>query len=966
MTNSPSQAPQSRKRRWDYSSAKRCSDPGVAFLSPSTLSRLVDHHRSQSHVAVHVAVDCLGVGHRKPLTVVDAYPCSSMEADVNANDAATLTRLHPAVEDFLLNMSEISDGATGGDHDVATSSNATTGTHCSDPGTEHVIIEHLDVDKRHVRVGQFLARAEPIHEVSVHSKLCIDLRLLHSDSLMFERSILDCYDDEEVSMCVAGKPRRLVDAMENTPGGGSSRHRALLSLHRSLSGRLVVEGSFIIVVLPPIWSDVGSSLTWDLSLDATSALGGDDSEDVAIFWVDALREVGKEEKHELIPTEQADDGLCCRLDGTEDSYSIRVFCDAGADGSQAETEELSDKEMLHTNCATFPGYEGLIDELLSLATIMYPSAAPTAVLLTGSKGVGLTSMAACIANELVRLSDSPISPIVRNVSAKDILLAAASFIDIKDLIDFVLTPAKRNPEGRRILIIDDLDSVFGIGGEEDLSSHNPERVLAMNAILGAVDTLVEEAAVAVVGDNASKASSVPPPFILGLCCASTEQITSDLVRVGRFEKIVAMSAPTQYQREQLFRAMLAGMPIDVDASEGQSRQSLAMQWAQVLAPRTSGFVASDIRRVCTDALTRAQSRYLCAQMPTPEALGNYSVLRARVQWEDIREAARICVPSLLARLDVTSASIFHEDDIFREELWVDYKAAHEKAWSVFGGYKEVKERVYRTIVSPWSHQVMRQAIEKTPGPGDAQVMQASKNLTWGISPPSGVLFHGESGCGKTMAAYCLATALALPVVKVGTADIFDQWLGGSEAAVRSLFARARSAAPCVLFFDDIDALACNREDVGDSTNVQSRILSTLLNEMDGVSSQSGRGGVLVVAATNRLEAIDSALLRPGRLERHIELLLPTASDIEEILRIHLAKVRLGKGVIPSDLAVRLGKIGASGADVEGVCTGACLYAIRRASSDVSSAGEGIEADTIALEMDDFASALRAVFPEIVV
>eukprot|EP00562_Extubocellulus_spinifer_P018600 CAMPEP_0178588422 /NCGR_PEP_ID=MMETSP0697-20121206/27024_1 /TAXON_ID=265572 /ORGANISM="Extubocellulus spinifer, Strain CCMP396" /LENGTH=338 /DNA_ID=CAMNT_0020224769 /DNA_START=40 /DNA_END=1053 /DNA_ORIENTATION=- len=338
MTNPPSQAPQSRKRRWDwYSSSKRCSvDPGSALLSPSTLSRLVDHHRSQSrHVAVQVAADCLEVGHRKPLTVVDAYPCRSMGGDVNAatntsNDASTSMRLHPAVQDFLLNMSEIqisdcASNATTHTHFLNMSeiqmsdcaSNATADTHYSDPGTEHVVIEHLDVDRRHVRVGQFLAKAEPIHEVSVHNKLYIDLRLLHSDSLLFERSILDCYDDEEVAMCVSGKPRRLVDAMENMPGGGSSRHRALLSLHRSLFGRLVMEGSFISVALPPIWSDVGSSLTWDLSLDATSVLGGDDSEDVAIFRVDALREVGKEEKHELMPTEQADGGFCCRLDGTE-------------------------------------------------------------------------------------------------------------------------------------------------------------------------------------------------------------------------------------------------------------------------------------------------------------------------------------------------------------------------------------------------------------------------------------------------------------------------------------------------------------------------------------------------------------------------------------------------------------------------------------------------------------------------
>jgi SpoVK/Ycf46/Vps4 family AAA+-type ATPase len=187
-------------------------------------------------------------------------------------------------------------------------------------------------------------------------------------------------------------------------------------------------------------------------------------------------------------------------------------------------------------------------------------------------------------------------------------------------------------------------------------------------------------------------------------------------------------------------------------------------------------------------------------------------------------------------------------------------------------------------------------------------------------------------------------------VKVRASDILDQWLGGSEAAVRSLFARARAASPCILFFDEIDAIAATRFDEGSGNDVSSRILTTFLNEMDGISSGVGsQGGVLVVACTNRLEAIDAALLRPGRLDEHVHIPLPLMVDVLEMLHIHLAKVPLGPDVNLNWLADNLVIHSATGADVAGICRDACSSAIRQASGSL---------DDVVVSQHDLQESLR--------
>jgi transitional endoplasmic reticulum ATPase len=235
---------------------------------------------------------------------------------------------------------------------------------------------------------------------------------------------------------------------------------------------------------------------------------------------------------------------------------------------------------------------------------------------------------------------------------------------------------------------------------------------------------------------------------------------------------------------------------------------------------------------------------------------------------------------------------------------------HTRSWEKFGGYAAVKKRIYRTVVAPW-HRHLR-----AEGPS-----------IFGLSPPRGVLFHGPSGTGKTFAASCLSASLGLNVVKVRASDVLDQWLGGSEAAIRTLFNRARGAQPCILYFDEIDAIACNREQEGAESDVSSRILTTLLNELDGISSTSN-SGVLVVACTNRLRDLDAALLRPGRLEEHIELNLPSCEDLKFIIQSHLANVPIAEGVNLEEFAEIFFELEATGADAEGVCRDACSLAMR--------------------------------------
>lgn len=561
-----------------------------------------------------------------------------------------------------------------------------------------------------------------------------------------------------------------------------------------------------------------------------------------------------------------------------------------------------------------PGYRSVLDELLNLASFGNPDGKPSAVVLSGCAGVGKTRMATWLEDEMSR--DRQVVSV--KVSAKDILLEEASCtFDASRVIDQL---GQRHDKSM-LLVIDDLDVVLEDNDSLE-SKHESEQLRAMNAVAKLIDQTI----------------AIYPSacFILGLCRASWAELPIQLARVGRFEKLITMSSPTQLQRKDIFQYWLSTLPISVDVDATKQIN----EWTELLSPRTAGCVASDIRRICADGLTRAMARAQASSAGKSED--------TNVTWDDVKEAARRCIPSQLASMDVIAAT---PGDCSNENKTLRQREEFDIAWKSFGGYHEEKKRLYTAIVRPWKYH-----MDHADANPCSEVTSSSTGTALGFSKPSGVLFHGPSGCGKTAAVLCLASSMGLHCVKIKASEVFNQWLGGSEANLRSIFSRARAASPCILFFDELDALAMNRESLDSDamSGVQSRILTTLLNEMDGITNTGGKQDILIVAATNRINSIDAALLRPGRLEEHVLLSYPSAETVKEILLLQTSKMPLDDSIDFEEMSRILSSVSCSCAEVEGICRDACLIAIRRCSTGESSD------DNISVTRSDFYDAFNRI------
>jgi len=217
----------------------------------------------------------------------------------------------------------------------------------------------------------------------------------------------------------------------------------------------------------------------------------------------------------------------------------------------------------------------------------------------------------------------------------------------------------------------------------------------------------------------------------------------------------------------------------------------------------------------------------------------------------------------------------------------------------------------------------------------------------GIRPPKGILLYGPPGCSKTMMAKALATEAGLNFIAVKGPELFSKWVGESERAVREVFRKARAASPSIVFLDEIDALAVKRGSDGDGISVADRVLSQLLNELDGIEPLLN---VTVVAATNRPDILDKALLRPGRIDRILLVTPPDLASREEILQIHTQKMPLSADVDLQQIAELTD--GYSGAEMVAICREAALCAM---ATDVNAT---------VVTKEDFTAALEVVKPRL--
>jgi len=302
-----------------------------------------------------------------------------------------------------------------------------------------------------------------------------------------------------------------------------------------------------------------------------------------------------------------------------------------------------------------------------------------------------------------------------------------------------------------------------------------------------------------------------------------------------------------------------------------------------VAAGTHGFVGSDLNSLCTEAAmqcVREKMDIIDIDSDTIDA----EVLESMAVTNDhFKFAQGKANPSSLRETTVEVPNV---------------------TWEDIGGLEEVKRDLREMILYPIDHP---EKFEK-----------------FGMSPSKGVLFYGPPGCGKTLMAKAVANECQANFISVKGPELLTMWFGESEANVRDVFEKARQAAPCVLFFDELDSIAQSRGGShGDGGGAADRVMNQLLTEMDGVGAKKN---VFIIGATNRPDIIDTALMRPGRLDQLIYIPMPDYESRLSILRATLRKSPVSKDVDLAYLASQTDKF--TGADLTEICQTACKLAIR--------------------------------------
>jgi len=367
-----------------------------------------------------------------------------------------------------------------------------------------------------------------------------------------------------------------------------------------------------------------------------------------------------------------------------------------------------------------------------------------------------------------------------------------------------------------------------------------------------------------------------------------------LRRPGRFDREIEIGIPDRQGRHEVVQIHTRGMPLaqNVDLKR--------------LADMTHGYTPADIAALSRETAMKALRRYLPEIDLEEERIPPTVLEKMEVTMEDFMNAFKEITPTAM------------------REVAIEVPTVH---WDEVGDLEDVKQNLRESVEWP--------------------IKNAEVFARMGIKPPKGILLFGPPGCGKTLLARAVATESEANFISIKGPEVFSKWVGESEKAIREVFRKARMSSPAIVFFDEIDSLVPRRGlGYGDS-GVTDRVISQLLTEIDGIADLQD---VVVLAASNRPDIVDTAVLRPGRFDRLIYVPEPNEEGRQQIFKIHTKDMPLAKDVNLVELA-RMTK-GYSGADVQSVCREAAMIALRR----------DINSKEVALE--DFQEAFKKVGPSI--
>ena len=442
-----------------------------------------------------------------------------------------------------------------------------------------------------------------------------------------------------------------------------------------------------------------------------------------------------------------------------------------------------------------------------------------------------------------------------------------------------------------IIFIDEIDSIAP--KREEVTGEVERRVVSQ--LLSLMDGLEARGKVIVIAAT-NRPNAIDPA----------------LRRPGRFDREIEIKVPDKKGRLEILQIHTRHMPLaQNDDKNGAADKIVDLE---KLAAVTHGFVGADLEYLCKEAAMKTLRRNLPDIKLEEDRLSPETLDKLVVTMADFEDALKDVMPSAMREV---------------------YLETPDVKWADIGGLEGVKKELQEAVEWPLKYPDLYDKI--------------------GYSMPKGILLYGTSGTGKTLLAKAVATESEANFISVRGPELLSKWVGESERGIREVFRRARQASPCVIFFEEIDALAPTRGMGGDSMVIE-RVVSQLLTELDGVQSLQG---VVVLAATNRIDIVDPALVRAGRFDKLIQIPLPDKPARREILKIHTKGVPISKDV-DLDRIVDMTE-GFSGADMASLTNTAVSIVLQGFISKYPKPDDARKhVDEAVVTIDHFADAIKKV------